>query len=271
MASLLSANQAFKKLGVSSRILQHWHAQGCITAEHTYSEVCLYDINHVLSRLTLTSSTFVTLTEWPSKYIYIQASSPKQQSNLKQQKQQYLQQLYPSHLVLTDITSGINWKRSGLKTLLECSSHGLVTKVGFAILFSIHAKAYQNFPYSAQIVVAHRDQLCHFTFDLIKHVFHLNGTKIIVVHSSDNTSSSVSAANELTQDILTINTVFICCMQGWHSAENLEQRRTNNKQDGGKKYKVGEILKRNGIDEELEGVDLPENEAGLDEGLDGVC
>src|SRR5690349_21331792 len=77
-----------------------------------------------------------------------------------------------------------------------------------------------------QIVVAHRDRLCRFAFDLIEYVFRLNGTTIVMEHSSNDPSTAASAANELTQDILAINTVFICRMQGQRSAEN-RQRRTN--------------------------------------------
>jgi putative resolvase len=135
--TLLSAHQASKQLGVSSRTLRRWHAQGLIKAERTYSGIHLYDINHVLSSPTLISfvpTASLAPTEQPFKYIYARVSSPKQRSDLERQKQ-HLQQLYPSHLILTDIASGINWKRPGLKTLLERSSRGLVTEVGFIFLF----------------------------------------------------------------------------------------------------------------------------------------
>ena len=128
-------------------------------------------------------------------------------------------------------------------------------------------------------MVAHRDRLCRFAFDLIEHIFRLNGTKIIVFHSDDNTSSSISAAEELAQDILAINTVFICRMQGRRSAENRKRRR--NGQGTGWREETqsrsnaqlhSEETEDRGIDEELEGASLPECKAeGLDEEMDGVC
>jgi hypothetical protein len=124
-------------------------------------------------------------------------------------------------------------------------------------------------------VVAHRDRLCRFAFDLIEHIFRLNGTKIIVVHSSDNTSSSASAANEFAEDILAINTVFICRMQGRRTAENRERRR--NEQRTGQREETQSRSNAQPHSEEMkieefEGADLPECEAeGLDEELDGVC
>jgi len=242
-----------KQLGVSSRTLRRWHAQGLIKAERTYSGVRLYNINHVLSSPTNTfsasSSAPFTPTEQPSKYIYARVSSPKQRSDLERQKQ-HLQQLYPSHLILTDIASGINWKRPGLKTLLERSSHGLVTEV----------------------VVAHRDRLCRFAFDLIEYVLRLNGTKIVVVQSSDDTSSSASAANELAQDILAINTVFICRMQGRRSAENRQRRRNEETQSRSNPKPYSEETENREIGEELEGSDLPKCETErFNEEMDGMC
>jgi len=77
-------------------------------------------------------------------------------------------------------------------------------------------------------VVAHRDRLCRFAYDLLEHVFILNGTKVIVVHADDDTSTS--AAQELSEDILAINTVFICRMQGRRAAENRRRRRGQQRQ-----------------------------------------
>ncbi|RUP47730.1 hypothetical protein BC936DRAFT_145400 [Jimgerdemannia flammicorona] len=57
-------------------------------------------------------------------------------------------------------------------------------------------------------MIAHYDQLCHFTYNLFKYIFILNSTKIIIVYTEDDTSNS--AAQELFENILTINTIFIC-------------------------------------------------------------
>jgi hypothetical protein len=146
---------------------------------------------------------------------------------------------------------------------------------------SLYVKAYSPkfLAHFAQVVVAHRDRLCHFAFDLIEYILRLNGTKIIVVHSNDDTSSSASDANELAQDILAINTVFICRMQGRRSAENRKRRR--NEQGTGQKGETqsriyaqlhSEETEDRGIDEELEGAGLPECKAeGLDKEMVGLC
>jgi len=114
--------------------------------------------------------------------------------------------------------------------------------------------------FGVQVVVAHRDRLCRFAFDLIEHVLRLNNTKIIVVHSNDDSLSSTSAANELVQDILAINTVFICRMQGRRSAENRQRRKHQQQQqqqqreeEGWREPEVCEEEKESGgFDEEPE-------------------
>jgi putative resolvase len=263
--TLLSAHQASKRLGVSSRTLRRWHIQGRIKAERTCGGVRLYHVSHILP--THTSNLTPTSTERSSKYIYARVSSPKQRSDLERQKE-HLQQLYPSHLVLTDIASGINWKRPGLKTLLERSRRGLVSEVCFTLSVYFIAwrcsrslylglETYLNGLFGVQVVVAHRDRLCRFAFDLIEHVLRLNNTKIIVVHSNDDSSSSTSAANELAQDILAINTVFICRMQGRRSAENRQRRKHQQQQqreeEGWREPEVCEEEKESGgFDEEPE-------------------
>ena len=111
----------------------------------------------------------------------------KQKEDLEKQKQ-YLLSQFPNHCLISDIGSGINFKRSGLRSLLERSSR-------------------QRSCYCPQ------RQACRFAFDLLEFVFKLNGTKIVVL-SEDNPTDEW----ELSQDILAINTVFICRLQGKRSA-----------------------------------------------------
>src|SRR4051812_4608935 len=109
------------------------------------------------------------------------------------------------------------WSRRCVLLFLFLSVYFIAWRCSRSLYLGL--ETYINELFGVQVVVAHRDRLCHFAFDLIKHVLCLN-TKIIEVHSNDDSLSSTSAANELAQDILAINTVFICRMQGQCSAEN---------------------------------------------------
>lgn len=51
-------------------------------------------------------------------YVYARVSSRKQEGDLKRQVK-YLRGKYPSYEVITDIGSGLNFKRQGFRTILE--------------------------------------------------------------------------------------------------------------------------------------------------------
>ena len=137
----------------------------------------------------LTFSTITSLASQNEFFIYVRVFSPKQKEDLERQKQYFLSQ-FPNHHLISDIVSGINFKRPELRSLLEQTSHKLVKEV----------------------VVAHRDRLCRFAFDLIRFIFYLNSTRLVVL-SNDNSTDEW----ELSQDILAINTLFICRLQGKRS------------------------------------------------------
>jgi predicted site-specific integrase-resolvase len=109
----------------------------------------------------------------------------------------FLKSKYPDHIVVTDVGSGINWKRKGLKTILERSLSGNVE----------------------EIVVAHRDRLCRFAFDLLEFIFTTTNTKLVVLEHDSNQSSE----QELADDLLSIVHIYSCRKMG--------QRRYKNKTD----------------------------------------
>ena len=116
--------------------------------------------------------------------------------DLKRQED-FFRQKYPSHVLVTDIGSGINWKRKGLKTILEQSMQGNIS----------------------EIVVAHRDRLCRFAFDLLEHIFSINGVKLLVLNEKNGESTS----KDLADDIMSIVHIYSCREMGrrrYKSKEN---------------------------------------------------
>ncbi len=116
-----------------------------------------------------------------TKIIYCRVSTKKQSDDLDRQIE-FMRSKFPSHILITDIGSGINWKRKGLKTILEQSMLGNVSEV----------------------VVAHRDRLSRFAFELIEWICMQNNTKIIVLDREEAHSSE----QDLAEDIMSIITVF---------------------------------------------------------------
>lgn len=122
-----------------------------------------------------------------SKFIYVRVSSYKQKSDLQLQRA-YLSNLFPNHSVISDFGSGLNFRRKGFKTLLDkLFSHEL-----------------------SEVVVASKDRLARFGYELLEDIFSRNNAKIIVV----NDSKRKNFDEELSEDILSIITYFTAKYSG---------------------------------------------------------
>ncbi len=120
---------------------------------------------------------------------YCRVSSTKQREDLERQVE-YMRSIYPEAEVIRDIGSGINFKRKGLRTLLERLMQGDKLKV----------------------VIAHWDRLARFGIDLIQYLIEQNGGELVVLDQTEH-----SPQEELTSDLLAILHVFSCRMHGLRS------------------------------------------------------
>lgn len=111
---------------------------------------------------------------------YCRVSTVKQKGDLDRQAE-YLSEKYPTAEVVKDIGSGLNFKRKGLRSLLERSMSGE----------------------RVTVVVSYRDRLSRFGFDLIEWIVTRNGGAVVVLNKMDT-----SPASELVADITAIITVF---------------------------------------------------------------
>ena len=122
----------------------------------------------------------------PTIVCYCRVSSAKQRGDLNRQVAQ-MQDLYPEAEVVTDVAGGLNWQRRGLLAILERLHRGD----------------------KLELVVAHRDRLARFGFELIEWLVQQNGGSVVVLNQSD-----ASPASELTKDLLAILHTFSCRMHG---------------------------------------------------------
>ncbi len=120
------------------------------------------------------------------KICYARVSSVGQKEDLEQQTK-YLKQHYPTHELVTDIGSGLNFKRKGFKTILESAIRGDIE----------------------EIVVTYRDRLCRFGFDLVEWFILQSKGKIVVLNDDRS-----SPQEELVKDLLSIITVFSSRVHG---------------------------------------------------------
>ncbi|CAG8723819.1 1168_t:CDS:2, partial [Dentiscutata heterogama] len=138
------------------------------------------------------------------KICYARVSSDKQKEDLDRQCE-HLREKYPDHELIKDIGSGLNWKRKGFTSILERSFHD-------------------------EVVVARKDRLCRFAYELVEWIFGKNDTKILVLGSDVNVDDTESG--ELAEDLLSIVTIFTARHNGLRSAQNRKRRReTKNSKD----------------------------------------
>ena len=129
---------------------------------------------------------------------YCRVSSPKQRDNLQRQVV-FMRERYPDARVVTDVGGGLNFQRKGLVALLERLHRGD----------------------KLRIVVAHRDRLARFGFDLIRWMAEQNGGEIVVLGDTD-----YSPQQELTEDIRAILHTFSCRLHGLRRYRNAIQADT---------------------------------------------
>ena len=118
---------------------------------------------------------------------------------------EYLQQRrpeYASYVSITDVASGINFKRKGLQTILDACLQGTI----------------------GELVVAHRDRLCRFGFELVESIVRKAGGQITVLDNDGNKSGE----QELAEDLLSIIHVYSCKQMGKRSYSNRVSKSSQN-------------------------------------------
>jgi predicted site-specific integrase-resolvase len=178
----ISTKKARKILGVTTNTFVNWSKTGKINTIKAPSGVRLYDYNDIQ---TIVGNDNVI--KQKKKIAYCRVSSKKQMDDLGRQEN-FFRENYPDYELVTDTGSGINWKRKGLKTILEQSMLGNIQEV----------------------MVAHRDRLCRFGFELLEWILEKNQTKLVVLDRDTQQSTS----QELTDDILSIIHVYSCREMG---------------------------------------------------------
>lgn len=178
----LPSRKACQFTGLGYQTLRSYADKGQVktyktpSGQRMYNKSCLENLIHG----------FIP-TQDKKKIIYCRVSSRKQLDDLERQCTS-LQSQFPNHELIKDCGSGINFKRKGLETILQLSMQGKLE----------------------ELVVAHKDRLCRFGYDLIQFICSQNNTRIVILDKDENKSSE----QELAEDILSIITVFACKQMG---------------------------------------------------------
>ena len=121
---------------------------------------------------------------------YCRVSSNKQKDDLERQIENmklYLTAQGKPFEIISDVGSGINYKKKGLKELIKRISQNKVEKV----------------------VVLYKDRLVRFGFELVEYISSLYNCDIEIIDNIEK-----SEQQELVEDLVQIITVFSCKLQG---------------------------------------------------------
>lgn len=191
MNKLVPIGAAAKALGVSTSTLRRWEAAGRLVPTRTEGGQRRYDVAALLPgirRIPLISRKTVA---------YARVSSHDQGADLERQKQ-VLELYCASHgwtfEVVSDLGSGVNYYKKGLKKLLDDIIEGNV----------------------ARLVLTHKGRLLRFGAELVFALCETRSVEVVVINQGVDSNFE----QELAGDLLEIITVFSAKLDGSRSHRN---------------------------------------------------
>jgi predicted site-specific integrase-resolvase len=196
MNEYVSGKQAQEILGVHQQTLYNWDKKKLIETIRTPGGKRLYNVKKYLDEskknesniIHLNSSLMIDKKTEKYNYIYARVSSHNQKPDLERQIE-ILKMKYPNYKLISDIGSGINLNRRGLRLLIDQAIMGKIN----------------------EIVIVYKDRLCRFGYELIEDLIkkYSNG-KIIILENKINKD----VKEELVDDVLQIMNIFVAKING---------------------------------------------------------
>ena len=171
----LSPKETCKILGVHYKTLYNWADKGLIEVLRLPGGKRMYNVEDFVSKHS----------NAPKKnkrnICYCRVSTHGQKPNLIRQIE-YMKENYPQYEIIKDVGSGMNFKRRGFKKIIKFAINGEIN----------------------ELVVAYKDRLCRFGYEMIKDLINeYSKGKIIVLNKTD-----LSPTEEMTRDIVSIINIF---------------------------------------------------------------
>ena len=189
-----SSKKVTEILGVTAQTLRNWDKEGKLKPSYVKSNGYRYYSEESILSYTQERKTKKNL----NVIGYARVSSKKQSDDLERQVNNlktYLDSKYTDYEIITDIGSGINYTKPGLKKLIE----------------KINRKEVDL------IVVLYKDRLLRFGFELVEYFAELNNVKIEILDKIDKNQDQ-----ELVEDLVQIVTVLSCKIQGKRKSKTKE-------------------------------------------------
>lgn len=184
MSNNYSIGEFAKIVGLSVNTLQRWDREGKLVANRTLTNQRQYNQKHL-------DKFFNMVVSNRKNVLYCRVSSPRQKDDLESQIKSMesfcLIGGIPISETIKEIGGGMNMSRPKFRLLIKDILNGDIETV----------------------IIAHKDRLMRFGFDLFEYLCDLHGTKIIIANQE-----SLSPQEELVQDLLSIIHTFSCRLYG---------------------------------------------------------
>ncbi len=191
MSRLVSIGEASDVLGVSISTLRRWESVGKLIPDRTAAGHRRYQLDKI-------KPGFLHATGEERRTVaYARVSSHDQKDDLERQKQ--VLELYCARQgwtfeIISDLGSGMNYHKKGLKRLLDDLVDGRV----------------------GRLVITHKDRLLRFGAELVFAICEAKGVEVVILNQGEDTTFE----EDLAKDVLEIITVFSARLYGSRSRKN---------------------------------------------------
>ena len=188
MSRLVSIGEAAKLLGVSVQTLRRWDVEGKLVPQRTPGGQRRYEVKTLGKE---------QLSEGRVTVAYARVSSSDQKADLTRQ-QRVLEMFCVArgwtYELVSDLGSGMNYHKKGLRTLLD----GIVAgRVG-------------------RLVITHKDRLLRFGAELVFALCEAKSVEVVIINQGEQGTFE----EDLAKDVLEIITVFSARLYGSRSRKN---------------------------------------------------
>ena len=193
MDKLISIGKAAKILGVSEVTLRRWDEEGKLVPIKTEGGHRRYDISKISPELVHKFD----FQDARHTIAYARVSSNEHKDDLEDQKQ--LLELFCSkngwsYEIITDVGSGMNYYKKGLRKLLDAIVHD----------------------HAGRLVLTQKDRLLRFGAELVFSICEAKGVEVVIINKGDDPAFE----EDLAADVLEIITVFSARLYGPRSRKN---------------------------------------------------
>ena len=190
---------AAKILGVSQGTLRNYEKQGKINVIRNPGNQRLYDVLEYQLKNGLITEDQINEDQLINKHVcvcYCRVSTYDQKQDLERQVE-YMKNKYPRYEMITDIASGINFNRKGLKKIIDYAIEGRLET----------------------LVVSYKDRLCRIGYELIEFILTKYSDTVIIIDAEDGEEKE-DINQEIANDVLEIMTVYSTKIHGMRRYKN---------------------------------------------------